>query len=230
MFKGIVEGTGKVLKISLLKNNRRLRISAPFGLFSVKKGDSIAVNGCCLTVVRLGEIPLSPSNPHLVGKFMDRSLRRPKRAKPDLRRTRSLFFEADLSHETLAVTNLKDLREGHLVNLERPLRLAGRIDGHLVQGHVDGVGTVLKVAKVGSSWEIEVGLPKALRRYVIPKGSIAVDGISMTVNRLKAASFTLVVIPHTFQATNLKAKRVGDPVNLEVDLIGKYVEKLLSCI
>jgi len=192
MFKGIVEGTGKILKIAPLKNGSRLNIETPFSLKSVKKGDSIAVNGCCLTVVA----------------------------------KKGGFFAADLSHETLRVTNLKVARIGTLVNLERPLRLSDRIDGHLVQGHVDGVGKILGIKKPGDSWEIEVECPGSLRRYVIPKGSITVDGISMTVNRLTPKSFTLVVIPHTFQVTNLKAKRAGDPVNLEVDMIGKYLESL----
>lgn len=192
MFKGIVEGTGKVVRVTPLKNGSRLSIQTPFALSSVKKGDSIAVNGCCLTVVAKA------------GKA----------------------FAADLSHETLKVTNLKETRPGSFVNLERPLRLADRIDGHLVQGHVDGVGRVRSIKKPGDSWEIEVAFPKALRRYLIPKGSVAVDGISMTVNHLTPRSFTLVVIPHTFQATNLKAKRAGDPVNLEVDMVGKYLESL----
>lgn len=192
MFKGIVEGTGKVVRVTPLKNGSRLSIQTPFALSSVKKGDSIAVNGCCLTVVAKA------------GKA----------------------FAADLSHETLKVTNLKETRPGSFVNLERPLRLADRIDGHLVQGHVDGVGRVRSIKKPGDSWEIKVAFPKALRRYLIPKGSVAVDGISMTVNHLTPRSFTLVVIPHTFQATNLKAKRAGDPVNLEVDMVGKYLESL----
>ncbi|HSA58421.1 MAG TPA: riboflavin synthase [bacterium] len=192
MFKGIVEGTGRVLKVAPLRGGSRLRIQSPFALKDLEKGDSIAVNGCCLTVVGKSE------------------------------RT----FEAELSHETLRVTNLKGVHVGSLVNLERPLRLADRIDGHLVQGHVDGVGRIRSVKKPGGSWEIEVSFPKALRRYLIPKGSVAVDGISMTVNRLTPRSFTLAVIPHTFQATNLKAKRAGDPVNLEVDMVGKYLESL----
>lgn len=171
-----------------------MAIQAPFSLKTVKKGDSIAVNGCCLTVVSKS----------------------------------SNSFEADLSHETLRVTNLKDARPGTFVNLERPLRLADRIDGHLVQGHVDGVGRVRRIRRVGTSWEVEVECPRDLRYYLIPKGSIAVDGISMTVNRLTPRSFTLVVIPHTFQTTNLKARRAGDPVNLEVDMIGKYIESLLK--
>jgi riboflavin synthase len=192
MFKGIVEGTGKVIAVSSLKKGIRLSIRTPFALSSVKKGDSIAVNGCCLTVVAKS----------------------------------GMAFEADLSHETLQVTKLQGVKAGSLVNLERPLRLSDRIDGHLVQGHVDGVGRIRSIKKPGDSWEIEVAFPKNLRRYLIPKGSVAVDGISMTVNRLTPASFTLVVIPHTFQATNLKARRVGDPVNLEVDMVGKYLESL----
>lgn len=192
MFKGIIEGTGKILKVKPLEKGSRLTVQSPFALGAVKKGDSIAVNGCCLTVVA-------------------------KTAKS---------FEADLSHETLDVTNLKSVRVGSVVNLERPLRFSDRIDGHIVQGHVDGVGRIRSLKKPGDSWEIEIELPKSLRRYVIPKGSITVDGISMTVNRLTPKSFTLVVIPHTFQVTNLKAKRAGDTVNLEVDLIGKYLESL----
>jgi riboflavin synthase len=200
MFKGIVEGTGKILKISVLANGRRLAISTPFLLGSVKKGDSIAVNGCCLTVVSKS----------------------------------GRAFAADLSHETLRVTNLKDAGPGTLVNLERPLRLSDRIDGHLVQGHVDGMGRVRKIRKVGASWEIRIEFPKDLGRYLISKGSVAVDGISMTVNRVYPGTgdplgrpyFTLVVIPHTFQATNLKARRAGDGVNLEVDMVGKYIESL----
>jgi len=192
MFKGIVEGTGKIVKVARLKNGSRLTVRSPFPLGSVKKGDSIAVNGCCLTVT-------------------SKSAR---------------SFDADLSHETLKVTNLKEVRPGSVVNIERPLRLSDRIDGHIVQGHVDGVGRIRSMKKPGDSWEIEIEFPKSLRRYLISKGSITVDGISMTVNRLTPSSFTLVVVPHTFQVTNLKAKRAGDSVNLEVDLIGKYLESL----
>ena len=192
MFKGIVEGTGIIRKIIPLKNGRRLVVASPFSIGAVRKGNSLAVNGCCLTAI---------------GKA-------------------GRLFEADLSHETLAVTNLKSVPVGGIVNLERPMRLSDRIDGHLVQGHVDGVGKIVKTRKVGASYEIEIGFPKNLRRYLIPKGSVAVDGISMTVNHLTPRTFTLVVIPHTFQVTNLKAKRAGDPVNLEVDMVGKYIESL----
>lgn len=192
MFSGIVEGTGKVLKIDKKKKVARIRIQSPFSLSRSKIGDSVAVNGCCLTVAVKGKN----------------------------------LFEADLSGETLRVTSLGRLKPGDPVNLERPLRLTDRIGGHLVQGHVDGLGRILNLHRNGSSIEIQIGFPKNLRRYLIPKGSVAVDGISMTVNRLTRKSFTLVVIPHTLQRTDLKAKRVGDSVNLEVDMIGKYVESL----
>ncbi len=194
MFKGIVEGTGRIRKRVPVKAGMRLTIESSFSLKDLKIGDSVAVNGCCLTAVSKN------------GKS----------------------FDTDLSPETLNVTSLGALKAGDAVNLERAMRLSDRIDGHLVQGHVDGLGKILKIRAIGDSWEIEVALPKNLRRYLIPKGSIAVDGISMTVNRLKPASFTLCAIPHTFQATNLKHKKVGDPVNLEVDLMGKYMESFLK--
>ena len=214
MFKGIVEGTGIIRKIIPLKNGRRLVVASPFSIGAVRKGNSLAVNGCCLTAVK--------TNPPQSPFFKGGSSKHP----PLKKGGRGGFFEADLSHETLAVTNLKSVRVGSLVNLERPMRLSDRIDGHLVQGHVDGVGKIVKTRKVGASYEIEIGFPKNLRRYLIPKGSVAVDGISMTVNHLTPRTFTLVVIPHTFQVTNLKAKRAGDPVNLEVDMVGKYIESL----
>lgn len=193
MFSGIVEGTGKILKIDKKKKAARIQIRSPFSLSKSKIGDSVAINGCCLTIAA----------------------------------KRKNLFEADLSGETLRVTNLGMLKVGDPVNLERPLRLDDRIGGHLVQGHVDGVGRILDLRRNGSSFEVQISFPKNLRHYLIPKGSIAVDGISMTVNRLTRKSFTLVVIPHTLQRTNLKAKRAGDPVNLEVDMIGKYVESLM---
>ena len=188
MFSGIVEGVGRIEKITLAKGGARLLVRSPFSLSSTKKGESIAVNGCCLTVAA----------------------------------KRKNLFEADLSGETLRVTNLGKLKVGNLVNLERPLRMNDRIGGHLVQGHVDGVGKIVAMRYVGANL-ITIQFPKHLRRYLIPKGSIAVDGISMTVNRLSPKSFSLVVIPHTLRMTNLKAKRAGDLVNLEVDLTGKYL-------
>lgn len=192
MFSGIVEGTGHLFAITKKRRGARLKIRPPFSLASSKSGDSVAVNGCCLTIAEKG----------------------------------MKTFEADLSHETLRVTNLGRLKKGDLVNLERPLRLSDRIGGHLVQGHVDGVGKIISVRNAGGGREITIQFPKRLRRYIIPKGSIAVDGISMTVNRLGPKSFTLVVIPHTLRKTNLNSRRPGDRVNLEMDLVGKYIANL----
>ncbi len=188
MFTGIIEGVGWVQKITFSKGVGRLRVIAPFSLSSTRKGDSMAVNGCCLTLVSKSKTS----------------------------------FEADLSDETLRVTAFDQLKPGDLVNLERPLRLSDRLGGHLVQGHVDSIGHISRIGPIS----FEIVFPQRLRRYLIPKGSVAVDGISMTVNHLTAKSFTLVVIPHTLKSTNLKAKRVGDPVHLEVDMVGKYVENL----
>jgi riboflavin synthase len=192
MFSGIVEGTGQVLKITKAKNGARLALKPSFSLSRVKLGESVAVNGCCLTVAAKGKS----------------------------------FFEADLSGETLKVTNLGKLRTSDQVNLERPIRLADRIGGHLVQGHVDGIGKIAGLKKSGANLEIRIKIPKKLRRYLVQKGSVTVDGVSLTVNRLAPESLTLFVIPHTLKATNLKARRVGDPVNLEVDMMAKYIESL----
>ncbi len=193
MFSGIIEGVGTLLKWEKVKNGARLLIEAPFSLSSTRKGDSIAVNGCCLTVV--------------------------SRSKNS--------FAAELSSETLKITSFGKLKPRQRVNLEinleRSLRLSDRLGGHLVQGHVDAVGRVLKIRDQGLSREIKISFPKNLKRYIIPKGSITVDGISMTVVRLTPSSLTLVVVPHTLQQTNLQARQVGDLVNLEVDMVGKYL-------
>lgn len=189
MFSGIIEGVGTILKWEKVKNGARLLVKTPFSLSSTRKGDSIAVNGCCLTVVS---------------------------------KTKN-SFAAELSSETLKITSLGRLKPMHGVNLERSLRFSDRLGGHLVQGHVDAVGKVLKVSDHGLSREIRIGFPKKLRRYMIPKGSITVDGISMTIVRLTAKHLTLVVVPHTLKKTNLKSKKAGDLVNLEVDMVGKYL-------
>lgn len=192
MFCGIVEGTGEIVALTKKKEGARIRFQSSFSVKDTKIGDSIAINGCCLTVVtKKGNV-----------------------------------IEADLSHETLRVTNLGFLQKGSLINLERPIKLSDRIGGHMVQGHVDGIGSVKNVKKVGDNYEITIRFPKKLRRYLIPKGSVAIDGISMTVNALTADTLTLFVIPHTLQATNLKARRAGDRVNIEVDMVGKYIESL----
>ena len=146
-----------------------------------------------------------------------------------VRSLRDSSFTAELSHETLDRTTLGDLRRGSLVNLERPMSAAARFGGHIVQGHVDGTGRILQFTRTGDAWNLDVVFPAADRRYVVEKGSIAIDGISLTV-----ASFTdsnalsIAIIPHTFDNTNLKAAQAGDRVNLEYDVIAKYVESLLK--
>ena len=185
VFTGIVEELGQVVSL----DGPRLRLSARQVLADVQMGASIAVNGCCLTVVAWGDD----------------------------------WWEADVSDETFRRTSLGSLQPGDPVNLERPVRLEDRLGGHLVQGHVDAVGTV--AAEVP---DLRVTMPEALTRYVVEKGSITVDGVSLTVVDALADGFTVAVIPHTAEVTTLGRRAVGDPVNLEVDVMAKYAEKLLA--
>ena len=136
-------------------------------------------------------------------------------------------FSAELSRETLDRTSLKHLGAGAIVNLERPMRADGRFGGHMVQGHVDGVGRIRQFSRNGDSWTLEVEFPEHALRYIVEKGSIAVDGISLTIAKVKAGMFEIAIIPHTFENTNLKHARPGDTVNLEYDVIAKYVERML---
>ncbi len=193
MFTGIIEATGQVLELKVGWDRAVLGIKTPLALRAERVGNSIAVNGCCLTMTQKG--------PH--------------------------HFTADLSLETLRVTNLGRLKRGQKVNLERPLRLSDRLGGHLVQGHVDAVGRVLAVESLKEGSRIRIGFPSALKSLIISKGSIAVDGVSMTVNALTRKDFTLVVIPHTLAQTTLGEYHKGDLVNLEADMIGKYVKGFL---
>lgn len=185
MFTGIVEELGRVEAFE----RGRLRIAATNVVTDAEIGDSIAVNGCCLTVV----------------------------ARTDE------GWEADVSDETLRRTNLGALQPGETVNLERAVRLADRLGGHLVQGHVDTVGVVVEAAP-----DLRVGVPAALMRYIVEKGSITVDGVSLTVAGLSESGFTVALIPHTLEVTTLGLRKVGDVVNLEVDIVAKYVERLLK--
>lgn len=138
-------------------------------------------------------------------------------------------FTAEMSRETLDRTTIGHLRQGSIVNLERPMRGDSRFGGHIVQGHVDGVGQIRRFDREGDSWDLEVELPSGGSRYIVEKGSIAVDGISLTVAALRGpGAFSVAIIPHTFENTNLKAARAGDPVNLEFDVLAKYVENLLK--
>jgi riboflavin synthase len=137
-------------------------------------------------------------------------------------------FTADLSRETLERTSLNVLATGSLVNVERPMRADGRFDGHIVQGHVDGVGRIRAFIREGDDFKLEVEFPESALRYIVEKGSISVDGISLTVARVRPFIFDVAIIPHTFDNTNLKRAKAGDPVNLEFDVIAKYVERMLA--
>ena len=191
MFTGIVEELGRVAD----RTGARLRLSCDAVLEDVALGASIAVNGCCLTVVAYESGVADNSG----------------------------WWEADLSDETLARTALGDLRPGDPVNLERPVRLADRLGGHLVQGHVDAVGTILATPP-----DLGVAAPPEVMRYLVPKGSVTVDGISLTVVEVFDDHFTVAVIPHTAAVTTLGHKAPGAPVNLEVDVIAKYTERLVA--
>ncbi len=189
MFTGIVEELGTVLAVEQRGDAARIRIGAGDVLDRAKLGDSTAVDGCCLTVVELGDG----------------------------------WWEADVSDETLRRTTLGARQVGDRVNLERPLLVTDRLGGHIVQGHVDAVGEVMAPVP-----DLRVRMPDDLRRYVIEKGSITVDGVSLTVVQPTEDGFTVAVIPHTAEVTTLGAKTPGDTVNLEVDLIAKYTERLLA--
>ena len=190
MFTGIVEEVGIVAKIS----DNAMTVRASKVLEDVKLGDSIAVNGACLTAVNF---------------------------------TKS-EFSVDLSPETMRRTSLGQLSEGSPVNLERALLVSDRMGGHIVQGHVDGTGRIMSTKTEGDSIIFRVRVPKRLDRYIVEKGFIAVDGISLTVVKRGASSFTLAVIPYTLKNTNLVSLSVGDRVNLEADILAKYVESLLD--
>ncbi|MCU0266158.1 MAG: riboflavin synthase [Actinomycetia bacterium] len=194
MFTGIVEELGDVVAVEQLADAARLTVRGPEVSADARHGDSIAVNGVCLTVVT----------------------------------TADGTFTADVMRETLQRTGLGALRPGDPVNLERPLTLSARLGGHLVQGHVDGTGTVLQRTP-GEHWEVvRVALPAELARYVVPKGSIAVDGVSLTVVEAGPDWFTVSLIPTTLALTTLGRAAPGTTVNLEVDVLAKYVERLLG--
>jgi riboflavin synthase len=191
MFTGIVEATGAVREMIRGQRGASMVIDAgSLDLSDVRVGDSIAVDGCCLTVVGL-----EPA-----------------------------AFRVDVSKETLECTS--GFEAGALVNLEKALRLSDRLGGHLVSGHVDGRGEVARMDQVGESWLLEVRIPAELAKYVARKGSITVNGVSLTVNRVEADRFEVNLIPHTLQMTNLGSVRPGAQVNVEVDLLARYLERL----
>ncbi|MFB7361009.1 riboflavin synthase [Streptomyces hydrogenans] len=194
MFTGIVEELGEVVAVEQLPDASRFRLRGPLVTEGARHGDSIAVNGVCLTVVETAD-----------GEFT-----------------------ADVMAETLTRSSLGALEPGFRVNLERPMAVGGRLGGHIVQGHVDGTGTILERTP-SEHWElVRVGLPAPLARYVVEKGSITVDGVSLTVVGVGDDWFTISLIPTTLALTTLGHKQPGAPVNLEVDVIAKYVERLLG--
>ena len=200
MFTGIVEEAGVVEKITPTKKSIALIVCAGALTRGVKLGASVAVNGCCLTAVKISA---------------------PARAKFKL-----LHF--DVLQESWTRTNLQFLKPGALVNLERPLRADGELGGHFVTGHVDGIGKIIRWEKSGADHVLEIAAPAEVLRYVVFKGSIAVDGISLTVAGVSKKSFRLWIIPHTFEITALRERKVGDAVNLEADMLGKYVERFMA--
>lgn len=200
MFTGLIEGLGQVAAVVPEPAGLRLVIVPPAPMLSgsgtdqCQLGDSVAINGCCLTVVEIKHDCWS--------------------------------FQAGT--ETLSKTNLGRLTVGHAVNLERSLPVNGRLGGHFVQGHVDGVGQVDVIDREGEWVAMWFRVPEALARLMVPKGSVAVDGISLTVVNVERDRFSVALIPHTLSVTTLGARAVGDPVNIETDILGKYVQKLLG--
>lgn len=195
MFTGIVEEVGRVVRVEARASGSRLRIEAARVVEGLREGDSVAVQGVCLTAVEIG----------------------------------GGGFSADVSRETLERSTLGEARAGAAVNLERALAASGRLGGHIVQGHVDGTGVIRTLEeRGGGDWWLEVEAPQELARYLAYKGSIAVDGISLTVARVEGPLFAVAVIPHTWANTTLRESRPGGRVNLETDILAKYVESLLE--
>ncbi|MDB6029274.1 MAG: riboflavin synthase, alpha subunit [Verrucomicrobiales bacterium] len=198
MFTGIVEEAGIVEQITRKSRAIELTVRSNICGRDVKLGDSIAVNGCCLTVT------------HIATKGKQKLL------------------QFDLLQETWKRTNFNAVRTGSLVNLERSLRVGDRLGGHFVTGHIDDVGKIVRWERAGADYVLEISAPPAVMRYVIFKGSIAVDGISLTVASVTKKKFTLWIIPHTYEVTTLRERKVGDALNVEADMLGKYVEKFAS--
>jgi len=198
MFTGIVEEAGVIEKITPTKKSIEMTVRANVCGRGVKVGDSVAVNGCCLTAVKIAP------------------------------RGKAKLIRFDLLQESWQRTNFQFAKIGSLVNLERSLRANGDLGGHFVTGHVDGLGKIIKWERAGKDHVLDIAAPADVMRYLVFKGSVAVDGVSLTVASVQKKSFRIWIIPHTFDVTVLRERKVGDAVNLEADLLGKYVEKFLS--
>ena len=194
MFTGIVEELGKIQRVNIQSHSAKITVECGTVLEGTKLGDSIAVNGVCLTVTELA----------------------------------SNSFTADVSYETLRITSLVNLKSGNLVNLERAMKADGRFGGHMVYGHIDGLGKIVSIQKNGDFFDINISLDEKDAKYIVKKGSITVDGISLTVAEINGNKIRLAIIPHTFENTNLKSIKIGDFVNIETDITAKYIEKFLS--
>lgn len=194
MFTGIIESLGTIKRISPSGQGRVLDISCDLDLSETRIGDSIAVNGACLTAVRLGKNE----------------------------------FSVDMAPETVDRTTFKHLTTGSRVNIERALKLSDRIDGHLVSGHIDGTGIISSMTRKSNAVIISIDVSEKLASDMIEKGSVAIDGISLTINRCSDSDFEVSIIPHTAEITTIGKKQAGDEVNIETDMIGKYVKKMLA--
>ena len=195
MFTGIIEAIGRVETVTAVGGDVRLRLAVgQLDMADVKLGDSIAVNGVCLTVVEFDQG----------------------------------HFTADVSNETLAHSSLKGLKRGSSVNLEKAMLANGRFGGHIVSGHVDGLGELIQISPNGRALDYWVRVPTELARYIAEKGSVTVDGVSLTVNQVKGDTFRLTIIPHTAEQTIIQQYQVGQSVNLEVDVLARYLERLLT--
>lgn len=193
MFTGLVELTGQVLAITPIEGGARMTLDVPFAS-EMKLGDSLAINGCCLTVDEMDGNRLS----------------------------------FDLLSQTLRVTGLGDLRQGDIVNMERAMKADDRLGGHFVMGHIDTCGQIVALDPVGQDYRLEVNIPSEYLKYCIDKGSITIDGMSLTIANLNGNTLEFWITPHTFQVTRLRASSVGMKINIEVDMLAKYVEKLFA--
>ena len=194
MFTGIIEEKGKVIRIEVLGQTKRLAIEILSNLTEIQLGGSININGVCLTVAE----------------------------------QKGQIIKVDLSMETLQRTTLAELREDDAVNLERALKLSDRLGGHIVTGHIDGIGVIVDKRREKDFYHLRIKMPPLTSRYVVQKGSVAIDGISLTVNECQREEIQVTLIPFTLKKTTLIDKKIGDRVNVEVDILGKYVEKLLN--